>query len=65
MTLCPWDNWVEEDNNDKGSGKGFKPLIADRVVEMQQMYKSIVGDGDGCYMEADDDQSSNGEIGNK
>ena len=29
------------------------------------MYKSIVGDGDDCYVEADDDQGSNREICNK
>ena len=39
------------------------PLIADSSIDMEQMLKDIVGNGDEDDMEANNDQCADGKIG--
>ena len=40
-------------------------MIADHLIDVHKMFKSIVGNGNEDNMETNDDQSSDGDIGNK
>ena len=40
-------------------------MIADHAIDVHKMLKSIVGNGNEDNMETNDDQSSDGDIGNK
>ena len=63
MVLCPENDGIKDGYDDECNRQGFVPLITDRIIEMEKMLQREIGDSDEDDVEADDDQGTNGEIG--
>lgn len=65
MVFSPHNNGVEKANDSDGSGQCCVPLIADSAVDSQSLLKGEISNGDQHDVEANDNQSSDGEIGDE
>lgn len=44
--LCDKYDGIERRNDDESGGQSFVPLVCDGIIEMQQMFKGIIGNCD-------------------
>ena len=63
MLFSPEDEGVEERANDDGYGEGYVPAVADIAVDSIGMFEGEIDNGNEYDVETDDDEGTNGEIG--
>ncbi len=64
MFFWPLNNGVENSADNEGSGEGCVPVIANATADIKGLLKGEIGDGNEYDVETNDDEGSDGEVGN-